>query len=114
MTLQQRPPDFGECPVCGTRTMPVLDLPPCGHNRPLIVRPLDTEGVVYSWTRLWTSTESNVLLVMADFLNGTLRAAAPLTGADSIAIGDTVIARVGVETPLSFTVPSSPAARKEQ
>ena len=82
--------------------MPVLDLLPCGHDEPPIIKPLDSEGIVYSWTRLWTSAESNVLLAMADFLDGTLRAAAPVAGVDSIAIDDAVVARVGTETPLTF------------
>lgn len=102
MTLAT-PPDYGECPVCATRMLPILEFLPCGHSEPPIVEPLEAAGVVYSWTRLWTTADTSEILVMADFLDGTLRAAAPLTGAESIAIGDPVLARVGDDTPLTFT-----------
>jgi uncharacterized OB-fold protein len=96
-------PEYGECPVCGYRMVPVLDLSPCGHDAETIVRALDAEGTIYSWTRLWTSAESSTLVAMADFLDGTLRIAAPVGATDSIEIGDRVVARRGDNTPLELT-----------
>ena len=97
-----QPPQYGECPICGYRMIPVLDLSPCGHDAETIVRTLDSEGTIYSWTRLWATPESSTVVAMADFLDGTLRIAAPVA-ADSIEIGDLVLAGRGETTPLELT-----------
>jgi uncharacterized OB-fold protein len=93
-------PNVGTCPTCGMRMVPVLDLPPCGHDAQPSIAPLDEPGIVYSWTRLWSSAEASQLMVMADFFDGGLRITAPLMGADAVAIGDAVHAVVGNETPV--------------
>lgn len=93
-------PDVGTCPICGMRMVPVLELPPCGHDAQPSISSLDGPGVVYSWTRLWSSAETSQLMVMADFFDGDLRITAPLVGADAVAIGDQVHAAVGTETPV--------------
>lgn len=92
--------DYGECPACGALTLPVLPMAPCGHGDSPIVRPLTAPGVVYSWTR--TAAPVPTVIAMVDFFDGALRAAAPLTGAATIAIGDRVIAAAGATTPLTF------------
>lgn len=104
-----RIPEFGECPICGNRTIPVLRLLPCGHDAEPVIQALQTEGVIYAWTRSWTTPDTNTLLAMVDFMNGTLRAAAPVMGVDQVEIGDHVIARIGADTPLAF----SPAGRSD-
>lgn len=102
MTAQSKP-QYGECPTCRRRTIPVLDLLPCGHEAEAIVQTLDTEGVVYAWTRTTGSGGSApTVLAMVDFLDGTLRASAPVLGVASLEIGDRVLARHGEETPLAF------------
>lgn len=93
-------PNVGTCPTCGVRMLPVLTLPPCGHDTPPSIAPLDAPGVVYSWTRVWPSSDESRLMVMADFFDGDLRITAPLVGADTVAIGDQVHAVVGTETPV--------------
>jgi uncharacterized OB-fold protein len=92
--------EYGECRVCGDLSLPVLTMAPCGHDEPPIVRHLTSPGVVYSWTR--TGGAEPTLLAMVDFLDGALRAAAPVTGAESVAIGDLVVAAPGSATPLMF------------
>lgn len=92
--------DYGECPVCGALTLPVLTMPPCGHTEAPIVRRLTEPGIVYSWTR--TGGAEPTLLAMVDFLDGALRAAAPVGGTDSVAIGDLLVAVPGSTTPLMF------------
>ena len=92
------PPDVGTCPTCGNRMFPILSLPPCGHEAAPTIAPLDTPGVVYSWTRVWPSADSSTLMVMADFLDGDLRITAPLAGTDTIVIGDRVRAVIGTDT----------------
>jgi uncharacterized OB-fold protein len=79
---------------------PILGLPPCGHEAPPSIAPLDTPGVVYSWTRVWATPETSRIMVMADFLDGDIRITAPLVGADTVAIGDRVHAVVGTDTPV--------------
>ena len=103
MTLDQSP-EYGECPICGDRMIPILELSPCGHDAETIVRTLDSEGIIYSWTRLWATPESSTLVAMADFLDGTLRIAAPVSAdsVDSLEIGGSVIARRGGATPLEL------------
>lgn len=96
-------PNVGTCPTCGMRMVPILALPPCGHETPPTIAPLDGPGVVYSWTRLWPSPDTSKLMVMADFLDGDLRITAPLVAADTVAIGDRVHAVVGTETPIVLT-----------
>ena len=98
--MKREPPTVGTCPVCGTRMFPILSFPPCGHDATPTIGPLDTPGIVYSWTRVWPSADSSRLMVMADFFDGDLRITAPLVGTDTIAIGDRVRAFVGTETPV--------------
>lgn len=98
--MSEQHPKVGTCPTCGMRMVPVLELPPCGHDSPPSIVPLDGPGVVYSWTRLWSSAESSQLMVMADFFDGGLRITAPLVGAETVAIGDRVHAFTGTETPV--------------
>lgn len=100
MSLDQSP-EYGECPICGYRMIPILELSPCGHDAETIVRTLDSEGIIYSWTRLWATPESGTVVAMADFLDGTLRIAAPVS-VDSVEIGDSVVARRGEVTPLAL------------
>lgn len=100
MTDEQ--PKVGTCPTCGTRMFPILSLPPCGHDSTPSIAPLDTTGVVYSWTRVWMSPDTSRLMVMADFLDGDLRITAPLVGTDTIVIGGSVRAVVGTETPVAL------------
>jgi uncharacterized OB-fold protein len=95
-------PEYGECPECGKRTIPALELLPCGHEGEPIVRQLEAEGTIYAWTRSWTSPDTSTILAMVDFMDGTLRAAAPVIETDQVNTGDLVRARVGDETPLSF------------
>jgi uncharacterized OB-fold protein len=85
-------PDFATCTDCGKRMLPVLDLPPCGHDAPQEIAPLDTPGVVYAWTRAWSTLDQGTLMAMADFLDGSLRVTAPLVEAEEVAIGDEVVA----------------------
>lgn len=92
-------PDFGTCPACGGRTLPVLELSPCGHDVAPRLAPLDEPGRVYSWTRSWSSPEDSTIIVMADFFDGDLRVTGPLDGDVGIAIGDTVWAHVGTASP---------------
>ena len=79
--------------------LPVLELPPCGHDGPTAVMPLESIGIVYSWTVTHTSG-SPELMAMADFLDGMLRITAPVSGADTIAIGDSVRVYRGEATPI--------------
>ncbi len=92
--------EYGECRVCGALTLPVLAMAPCGHDEPPIVRPLTAPGVVYSWTR--TGGAAPTLLALVDFLGGALRVAAPVTGMETVAIGDHVLVAAGSTTPLTF------------
>lgn len=92
--------DYGECPVCGNLSLPVLAMAPCGHDEAPNVRRLTSPGVVYSWTR--TGGAEPTLLAMVDFLDGALRAAAPIAGTETVAIGDLVVAAPGSSTPLMF------------
>lgn len=82
--------------------LPVLALPPCGHAEPASIAPLDTPGVVYSWTRVWSTPESNRLMAMVDFFDGGLRVTAPVIETDEVSIGDLVEARTGTDTPVVF------------
>ncbi len=92
--------DYGECPVCGNLSLPVLAMAPCGHDEASIVHRLTSPGVVYSWTR--TGGAEPTLLAMVDFLDGALRAAAPVAGTETVAIGDRLVATPGSTTPLMF------------
>jgi uncharacterized OB-fold protein len=92
---------YGKCPVCGYLMLPVLELSPCGHDGPPELLALDEEGVVYSWTRVGGG-ETSRLMAMVDFLGGELRVTAPVTGAESISIGDRVLVSVGEDTPFTL------------
>ena len=98
--MSEERPKVGTCPTCGMRMVPVLELPPCGHDATPSIAPLDSPGVVYSWTRIWSSADASTLMVMADFFDGGLRITAPLVGAEHVEIGDQVNAVVGTETPV--------------
>lgn len=94
-------PVYGTCPTCGERMLPVLPFSPCGHDAPPIERPLDSIGVVYSWTAT-TTPDGPRLMAMADFFDGALRVTGPVMGAEKIAIGDEVRASIGIETPITL------------
>jgi len=82
--------------------LPVLSISPCGHDGEPEILPLTSAGTVYSHTRVWASDKVSTVIVMADFLEGELRVAAPLLGADDIAIGDAVRAVPGKTTPYAL------------
>lgn len=92
-------PEYGTCPTCGMHTLPVQDLSPCGHDVEPVLAPLEAQGVVYSWTRSWSTPDDSRLIVMADFLDGALRVTGPLAGDGPVEIGDTVWAHVGTDSP---------------
>jgi uncharacterized OB-fold protein len=101
--MSTKRPDYGTCPTCGSLMLPVLALPPCGHDAPTTVTPLEGTGQVYSWTRAW-SGEDSTLMAMADFFDGRLRVTAPVVGTEAIAIGDRVEAVIGDDTPVVLVV----------
>lgn len=92
-------PDFGTCPECGYKTLPVLDLSPCGHDVEPSLAPLEAPGRVYSWTRSWSSPDDSRIIVMADFFDGELRVTGPLDRDAAISIGDTVWTFIGEASP---------------
>jgi len=98
--MDRTPPDYGTCPTCGEAMLPVLELTPCGHDAAPTVRPLDSLGSIYSWTRTHPADGTGRLIAMADFLEGSLRVTGPVVGVESIAIGDTVRAAIGDDTPI--------------
>jgi uncharacterized OB-fold protein len=77
---------------------------PCGHDDEPERAPLDSPGIVYSWTRVWPTPESGRLMAMADFFDGALRVTAPVVDTGEVAIGDAVTAIIGSETPVAFTI----------
>ena len=94
--------EYGTCPKCGYLTLPVLEMSPCGHDDAPILAELAEPGTVYSWTKVARSGGSQVL-AMADFFDGRLRVTAPVLDPGDIAIGDSVVAIAGSETPYGFT-----------
>ena len=92
-------PYLRRCGECHQVWLPALDPLPCGHPGG-IDEPLDTAGVVHSWTRVGDDTAATParIIVMADFLGGALRVVAPLAGATTISIGDQVTTAIGEDS----------------
>jgi hypothetical protein len=96
--------EYGTCPVCGLVTLPVLPLSPCGHDAAPDIAMLDLPGTVYSWTS--TGSGVGTQIVMADFLDGTLRVTGPILSGPDVDIGTSVTLVVGHETPYGFVAVS--------
>jgi uncharacterized OB-fold protein len=94
--LEREPIAYAVCSQCSYPSWPILDMLTCGHANEPDIHELREAGQVYSWTRSWKSEGESAIIVMADFLEGSLRIIGPL-GADcgEIAIGDKVTAWVG-------------------
>lgn len=84
------PAQYARCPECGEAYFPVHTLTPCGHDAAPTLHPFGEPGEVYAWTRSHGS-DGSVLIAMTDFLGGELRVTAPVTGAETVAIGDRLI-----------------------
>ena len=92
-------PDYGTCPLCGYLMLPILELPPCGHDTDPQRAPLEAIGHIYAWTRTWHNQHHSTLIAMADLFNGRLRITAPVTNTETVEIGDPVSVGIGSETP---------------
>lgn len=95
-------PTYGTCPVCGYRMVPLTRLSPCGHDAALEPSPLESTGVVYSFTRSWSSPTKQVLIAMVDLPDVDLRLCGPVKDAEDLRIGDVVTIHVGTSTPFEL------------
>jgi uncharacterized OB-fold protein len=97
---------YARCTICNEAYFPVHALTPCGHDATPSLHTFEAPGTVYSWTRSH-GADGAVLIAMTDFLDGELRITAPVTGVDSVDIGDELVVLSSDEVPFILAPASS-------